>query len=59
MKYPEPGEHSHGKTHMKERDHTKHLRDGVKHLEYHHKEERRSLEHHKEHHKEHRKEGHR
>jgi hypothetical protein len=56
MRLPEPGETSHGKHHMtKERDYTRHLREGVKHLEYHLKEERRPMEHRKET----RKEGHR
>ena len=44
MKIPEPGEHSHGKSTMKERSHEAHLREGVKHLEHHHKEERREVE---------------
>jgi hypothetical protein len=45
MKRPEPGEHSHGKEHHRtERDYTKHMRDGVKHLEHHMREEPRAME---------------
>lgn len=44
MKMPEPGEMSHGKSHMTERDWGKHLKEGAKHLEHHHKEERREIE---------------
>lgn len=44
MKMPEPGEHSHGKEHKMERDWGKHLREGTRHLEDHHKETRREIE---------------
>ena len=39
-----PGEHSAGKAHREHQEHVKtHLKDGVAHLEAHHKEERREI----------------
>lgn len=54
MKHPEPGEHKNEGHAGRERDWGKHMQQGVKHLEHHHKEEPRAVDHrHREPHKPH------